>query len=88
MKSRQRKNFYPKNFQSHYRSILMLDLAKTFNQATMAPKRSLEDDAPSKSSAPNKRRSGFKVGPDNLPDGQWRRKGTHPHSLEQKFHID
>ncbi|RFU35644.1 hypothetical protein B7463_g644, partial [Scytalidium lignicola] len=38
----------------------------------MAPKRHLEDgeDAhPSK-----KHRSGFKVGPDNLPDGTWRRK--------------
>jgi hypothetical protein len=40
----------------------------------MAPKRPLEDDAsggvPSK-----KQRGGFKVGPDNLPDGTWRRKG-------------
>lgn len=40
---------------------------------TMAPKRPREDDAPD--SQPKKQRSGFKVGPDNLPDGTWKRKG-------------
>jgi hypothetical protein len=40
----------------------------------MAPKRPVEDDAPA--SKPKKQRSGFKVGPDNLPDGTWKRKGT------------
>jgi hypothetical protein len=39
----------------------------------MAPKRPLEDDTTA--SKPKKQRSGFKVGPDNLPDGMWRRKG-------------
>lgn len=38
----------------------------------MAPKRPLGDDAPS--SKPKKQRSGFKIGPDNLPDGTYRRK--------------
>ena len=40
---------------------------------TMAPKRDREDDA----QVPHvkKVRGGFKVGPDNLPDGTWRRKG-------------
>ena len=38
----------------------------------MAPKRPLSDDAPS--SKPKKQRSGFKIGPDNLPDGTYRRK--------------
>jgi hypothetical protein len=40
----------------------------------MAPKRPLEDDADS--SRPKRHRSGFKIGPDNLPDGTYRRKGT------------
>jgi hypothetical protein len=40
----------------------------------MAPKRPHEDhDATDR---PKKQRTGFKVGPDNLPDGTWRRKGT------------
>ena len=39
----------------------------------MAPKRPLGDDAAE--SQPKKARTGFKVGPDNLPDGTWRRKG-------------
>ncbi|KAE8443837.1 hypothetical protein EG329_001344 [Mollisiaceae sp. DMI_Dod_QoI] len=38
----------------------------------MAPKRPIEDD--SASSKPKKQRTGFKVGPDNLPDGTYRRK--------------
>ncbi|CAG8958806.1 hypothetical protein HYFRA_00011757 [Hymenoscyphus fraxineus] len=38
----------------------------------MAPKRPLEDD--NAISASKKPRSGFKVGPDNLPDGTYRRK--------------
>jgi hypothetical protein len=42
----------------------------------MAPKRPLEDDADS--SRPRKHRPGFKIGPDNLPDGTYRRKGTDP----------
>jgi hypothetical protein len=41
----------------------------------MAPKRPLEDDAVA--SHPKKARTGFKVGPYNLPDGTWRRKGLH-----------
>ncbi|KHO02141.1 uncharacterized protein MAM_01142 [Metarhizium album ARSEF 1941] len=40
----------------------------------MAPKRPLESGAPS--SEPKKSRRGFRVGPDNLPDGPWRRKVT------------
>ena len=39
----------------------------------MAPKRLIGDDAPA--SKPKKQRSGFNVGPDNLPDGTWKRKG-------------
>jgi hypothetical protein len=39
----------------------------------MALKRLREDDA--LASKPKKQRSGFKVGPDNLPDGTWKRKG-------------
>ncbi|KAG9241363.1 hypothetical protein BJ878DRAFT_232149 [Calycina marina] len=38
----------------------------------MVPKRLIEDDAVS--SKPKKQRSTFNVGPDNLPDGTWRRK--------------
>ncbi|KAH8659138.1 hypothetical protein BGZ60DRAFT_531054 [Tricladium varicosporioides] len=38
----------------------------------MAPKRSVEDD--SDTLRPKKRRPGFKIGPDNLPDGTHRRK--------------
>lgn len=38
----------------------------------MAPKRELDDPEPE----PNKKpKRGFRVGPDNLPDGPWRRKG-------------
>lgn len=40
---------------------------------TMASKRSLENGADA--AASKKHRSGFKVGPDNLPDGIHRRKG-------------
>jgi len=40
----------------------------------MAPKRPIEDVAVEPSS--KKHRSGFKIGPDNLPDGTYRRKGT------------
>ncbi|KAG0649201.1 hypothetical protein D0Z07_4494 [Hyphodiscus hymeniophilus] len=38
----------------------------------MAPKRPLEDDV--QTPRPKKQRSGFNVGPDNLPDGTWKRK--------------
>ncbi|KAH6673761.1 hypothetical protein B0J14DRAFT_55514 [Halenospora varia] len=38
----------------------------------MAPKRPVEDDAAT--SRPKKHRPGFKIGPDNLPDGTHRRK--------------
>ncbi|KAE9363468.1 hypothetical protein N431DRAFT_474497 [Stipitochalara longipes BDJ] len=38
----------------------------------MAPKRPPENEA--ESSKPKKQRSGFKIGPDNLPDGTYRRK--------------
>ena len=38
----------------------------------MAPKRPLENEETT--SPPRKQRGGFKVGPDNLPDGTWRRK--------------
>ena len=41
---------------------------------TMAPKRPLEDAA--EASGPKKHRPGFKIGPDNLPDGTYRRKGN------------
>lgn len=40
---------------------------------TMASKREREDDA--QSPKVKKVKGGFKVGPDNLPDGTWRRKG-------------
>ncbi|KAI9645388.1 hypothetical protein NHQ30_006126 [Ciborinia camelliae] len=41
----------------------------------MAPsKRPREEDSTSRSSTTKKPRHGFKVGPDNLPDGTWRRK--------------
>jgi len=40
----------------------------------MAPKRPSEGE--SGEARPKKQRTGFKVGPDNLPDGTWRRKGT------------
>lgn len=44
----------------------------------MAPKRSLESEDTSRSGGPEnkKPRKGFRVGPDNLPDGPWRRKVT------------
>jgi hypothetical protein len=48
--------------------------AKSRRLFTMAPKRPLEDDPAA--SAPKKHRPGFKVGPDNLPDGTYRRKGS------------
>ena len=38
----------------------------------MASKRPVENEG---SVPPVKKRGGFKVGPDNLPDGTWRRKG-------------
>lgn len=43
----------------------------------MAPKRPNEDgDAADKLT--KKLRQGFRVGPDNLPDGAWKRKGMSP----------
>ncbi len=45
----------------------------------MAPKRPINDDnAVDDAPAPERKRvrSGFAVGPDNLPDGTWKRKGT------------
>jgi len=42
----------------------------------MAPKRPHEDEAAA-SSKYKKHRTGFNVGPENLPDGQWRRKGIY-----------
>lgn len=41
----------------------------------MAPKRTIDES--SEGPPPKKQRGGFKVGPDNLPDGTWRRKGIH-----------
>lgn len=38
-------------------------------------KRPVEDNA--SGPAVKKHRKGFRVGPDNLPDGPWRRKGNH-----------
>ena len=49
----------------------------------MAPKRPLEG-ADSSASTSKKPKQGFKVGPDNLPDGPWRRKGTFSYSLLKK----
>jgi len=40
----------------------------------MASKRDREDDV--QEPRLKKVKGGFKVGPDNLPDGTWRRKGT------------
>lgn len=43
----------------------------------MAPKRTREDDDSNPNSIiPKKPRKGFRVGPDNLPDGAWRRRNT------------
>jgi hypothetical protein len=54
---------------------------------TMAPKRAREktDDTTAASSGreAKKPRKGFRVGPENLPDGPWRRKGQ---SLEGRNH--
>jgi hypothetical protein len=47
--------------------------SKSKSSTTMAPKRPLQDDAGGL--PPKRQRAGFKVGPDNLPDGTWRRKG-------------
>lgn len=41
----------------------------------MAPKRPREEEGPAIVES-KKRRSKFDVGPQNLPDGTWRRKGT------------
>jgi hypothetical protein len=46
--------------------------------AIMAPKRPREDEDTTVES--KKPRTGFKVGPDNLPDGTWKRKGMGPQS--------
>lgn len=43
----------------------------------MAPKRPIE--AEKNDTETPKPRKGFRVGPDNLPDGPWRRKGTASH---------
>ncbi|TAQ91264.1 hypothetical protein B7494_g385 [Chlorociboria aeruginascens] len=40
----------------------------------MAPKRPFEETESTTAPQAKKQRSGFKVGPDNLPDGTWRRK--------------
>jgi len=56
------------------------------SDSTMAPKRPLEDDADSPK--PKKHRTGFRIGPDNLPDGTHRRKGTYfppPPCLESEL---
>lgn len=43
----------------------------------MAPKRTRDDDADTGAGASTKKpRQGFRVGPDNLPDGAWKRKVT------------
>lgn len=43
----------------------------------MASKRPLQEDTTSTSTdQPQKKRKGFRVGPENLPDGAWRRKNT------------
>lgn len=52
----------------------------------MAPKRPLEDDAAV--SLPKKQRAGFKVGPDNLPDGTYRRKGTIANPLKLRMNSN
>jgi hypothetical protein len=60
--------------------------ASSISDSTMAPKRPLEDDADSPK--PKKHRTGFKIGPDNLPDGTHRRKGTYfppPPCLESEL---
>jgi hypothetical protein len=44
----------------------------------MAPQRHREQDALKKQK--QKHRKGFSVGPANLPDGTYRRKGGHPHT--------
>ena len=54
----------------HYTTSIFSQKANT----KMAPKRPIEDNAAE--SQPKKRRDGFKIGPDNLPDGTHRRKGT------------
>lgn len=46
----------------------------------MAPKRAAEGAAASSADAQQQKkpRKGFRVGPDNLPEGPWRRKGEWP----------
>ncbi|PNY23130.1 Uncharacterized protein TCAP_06935, partial [Tolypocladium capitatum] len=51
-----------------------LTSTRTAPHRTMAPKRPLEASEPD--SASKKPKRGFRVGPDNLPDGPWRRKVT------------
>lgn len=46
---------------------------QTSRNETMAPKRS--GDAKNGDAENKKPRHGFRVGPENLPDGPWRRKG-------------
>jgi hypothetical protein len=46
----------------------------------MAPKRPIGDVAAEP--VYKKHRSGFKIGPDNLPDGTYRRKGTTPRCVQ------
>lgn len=51
----------------------------------MAPKRPVNTEK-NDTEAP-KPRKGFRVGPDNLPDGPWRRKGTPQLTFHQKFSL-
>lgn len=47
----------------------------------MSSKRTRDEDAApdaGASPAPKKAKHGFRVGPENLPDGPWRRKGQQP----------
>jgi hypothetical protein len=57
----------------------------------MSSKRTRDEDAApdaGASPAPKKAKHGFRVGPENLPDGPWRRKGSYtPQQLIASYHI-
>ena len=43
----------------------------------MAPKRTRDEEPTTGAPDKKKAKHGFRVGPDNLPDGAWKRKGSH-----------
>lgn len=45
----------------------------------MAPKRARDEDPATGAPDKKKAKHGFRVGPENLPDGAWKRKGSYYH---------